>query len=678
MVEWKVTIDSVDYENDRFNDVLVIGRENDVSSIVFSCSNTDSDFYPARGDKFSTCQVSMKKLSGGSYIEVFDGVLKEPNAVVSSVGKLVLYKGKGLGEALENTHCNTNFGYTSQNDGLNTVGEIIEDVIDNYINKSFGSANTTGYTIQSNDAGKVYIPVIDAGFSIPFINAPYQTNKQVIDLICQLDTAYRNGATAGPHWFVDVNGDIRVKTIGTQQVDGGVGGGDWGIYCGGSNVAVSLYEGVDFLEYSLSCPTGEYANNVCLVSDLRKPSYDYWTEDSGGASLWTNDALTSITDSAAQYVVGSHSVLFLPNGNVYGKGYYSEMSLLTGDANNGQADVAITDATNFYVGDTVYLWDSTPDSEQAVIESIAGNTLTMTGNLTNTYTVALSAKCCLNKKWDMTTWGSKNNVPTLNFYYWHETGVNGAATTVRLWTTDHDTDYFQTTYSEWSWPVPSGLDQWIHASIPVGPDWASTDTVNHWVAAGNADWSEINGIAFTTAGSTGSDIFIDDLHFKGKIIREAVDTSEVTSYNEYQKVLISNTPFDDTAVASLDTGMAASIAYAELLRRVSPPRTLICKIALRPEVKPGEYFKVYCETKRDGTYNVNGVDFRVLRYEHSIDMSGAVTTLYLTDDVMNSYPMTHVKVQEVLNEYMLENNAKATDIKGGGVDLLISHLRKTY
>ena len=612
MVEWKITVDGVDYINDVFTDILVIGRENGVFSVALSAANSNSLFYPARGNKFSTCQVSAVKLSdpGGSFHEMFDGVLREPVSSCSNQGKIVAYKGKGLGAAFENTHCNTNFGYTSQNDGLNTLEEIWEDLVDNYVNKSYGSANNTGYSI-----GKDYVQAIDAGYSIPFINAPYQTNKQVIDLTCMLDTAYRNGATAGPHWFVDVSGNLRIKTIGTQQAHGGFGGGDWGIYCGGSNNAVSLYEGEDFINYSLSSPTDQYANSVVLVSDFRKPAYDYWTEDSGGAALWTDSTL-DVTDSAAEFIVGSHSL---------------RMETQDGPPVDGYTYIA-------------------PETAEP---------------------------------WNIEAWGSEKNPPRVNFYIHKNGDLGEALSDIRFFTTDVNNDYFQCLFSTWT----ENDDEWIHKSIPIGPYWASTDESKQYRWAdsnpGTTDWADINGFAFVITGggvATHAILYVDDLHFSGKIIREAVDTTEVTAYDEYQYKVISNTPLDDTCVAATDTGMAASIAYAELLRRVSPPRTLICNIALRPELKPGEHFKVYCEKTLGGAYNVNGVDFRVLRYEHHISQppQGAFTTLYLTDDVLNSYPLTHVDAQGVLNEYMLENNSKATDMKGGGIDLLIPHLRKTY
>ena len=50
MIEWKVTVDSVDYTNDVFTEIMIVCRENDVSSVILSAANTNSLFYPSRGE----------------------------------------------------------------------------------------------------------------------------------------------------------------------------------------------------------------------------------------------------------------------------------------------------------------------------------------------------------------------------------------------------------------------------------------------------------------------------------------------------------------------------------------------------------------------------------------------------------------------------------------------------
>ena len=605
--DWKVTITHQglghSYYNTTFPSLSVTGKENDVSCAVLVAAETTDKLYPEFVGKFDGIKVYVKAGYESSYTEIFDGTIRDITQQITSQGEFLTLKCKGLGEALEETHLSTNYGYTSQNDGIDTIEEIIEDLLDNYVEDSYDSGNVTGYTITDT-----YVDTIDAGLSIPFLNAPYQSAKSVIDLCCQLDTAYRNGATAGPHYFVDVSGNLRIKTIGTQQADGGSGGGTWGTYCGGNEDTVSLYHGRDFLTYDLNVPTDMYANNVLVYATLRKPAYDYWTEDSGGSALWDSNGLTSFADSAAEYVVGSHSI-----------------ALETDGANNGYA---------YY-----------PSGQDA--------------------------------NWDVTAWGTKNDPPRLNFYFQKDSNIAEATTYVRLFTTGYNTHYYQAKFCNWH---SDPDDEWVHASLPFGPyaENANQDVVRWDVNGTTPSWSNIDGICFHTVLAGGDAmLYIDDLHFTGKIAREAVDTSEVTTYKERQHVLISKTALDDSGITSDDTGMAGAIAYAELLRRVNVPRNINFDIELRPDLKPGEYFKIYAGKSSTG-YNINGVDFRVLTYTHKITAQGAITTVNVTDDVLNSFPLNKIDQRAVLNEYLLENNEKATDMKGVDVDLLVSHMRKEY
>jgi len=78
-------------------------------------------------------------------------------------------------------------------------------------------------------------------------------------------------------------------------------------------------------------------------------------------------------------------------------GLYAVTSNLASNAASGQADVIVADGTIFTAGEIVTVTD-TADSEDAIILSIATNSLTMTANLTNAYTTARSAKVNANSR----------------------------------------------------------------------------------------------------------------------------------------------------------------------------------------------------------------------------------------------------------------------------------------
>lgn len=600
LYDFKVTVEGTDYENARFSSITVKGRENNVSSAILIADNKHSGFYPDNVDIFDSIQVYVKRRSG-SYTELFDGTVRQCHPTLANQNMVTL-KCKGLGQALLETHCNRAYGGQSDNPTLETVEEILEDLVDNMINKSYGSANNTNYAIS-----KTYIPTIDAGLSIVYLNRPYQNNKEVIDHVLTVDTAYRNGATAGPHYFVDVAGNLRVKTISDQQAGAGAIP-TWGEYCGGTSTAVTLTEGVDFKDYTLSKLSDEYANNIVLATDLRKPPRDFWTEHEVPAA-WGDDNLDDLAADVGTKVVGDNSMRI-----------------------------------TFAIGQGEAYYPSTED---------AG--------------------------WDVTTWGSEKTIPHLNFYFRDHGPVS--LTTIYLFTDDHNGAASYTLSPLFGF-AGFDADKWYHISLPIGPYWVSAEESKEyrWTPSDGADWTDINGISFSGIRTTADDYtWIDDLHFSGKIVREAVDTTEVTDNNEHQKVFISRTALDDSCKASDDTGMAGYYTYAELLRRVNIPRTLTCTIPIRPEILPGEYFKVYAGKTAAGTYKINGVDFRTLQYVHNIQINtGYTTTLSLSDDLLNSFPINPVDTQAILNEYLLINNAKATDMKGGEVDLLIPHMRKTY
>ncbi|MDD5650251.1 MAG: hypothetical protein PHF86_07545 [Candidatus Nanoarchaeia archaeon] len=65
-------------------------------------------------------------------------------------------------------------------------------------------------------------------------------------------------------------------------------------------------------------------------------------------------------------------------------------SLLTSDANTGQKNIEVASGSVFWIGKTLFLYDSV-NSEEVTIANINSNILTMTQDLTNSYTVSNGA-----------------------------------------------------------------------------------------------------------------------------------------------------------------------------------------------------------------------------------------------------------------------------------------------
>ncbi len=142
-----------------------------------------------------------------------------------------------------------------------------------------------------------------------------------------------------------------------------------------NNVLVSSYQVTINPKKSAGADSGE---DVYLGSKVQDDFDDFRLTKADGSTLldqW-QEGLTSGTE--ARYWGEIHKV---------------GSSLLTGNANAGQKDVAVSDATVFAANDYVILIDNN-GSEVCKIASIAVNTLTMESNLVNNYTTAANAKVC--------------------------------------------------------------------------------------------------------------------------------------------------------------------------------------------------------------------------------------------------------------------------------------------
>lgn len=599
--DFKVTITHLgadtDYVNSDFTNLNIKRRENNYDVATLTVNNENSNFYTDHVSAFDEVKVYAKDHAETAYTQLFGGTVRQPNPSYPPAQLALLCK--GYGAALEETHCNRDYGIESKNAGLFTVQDILEDIVDNMVNKSLGSADNTGWAITKTKIANLF-----SATGINYVNNPFRTNLEVADVICNLATAIAAGA-AGCHWIVDNSKNFIVNTIGNHENPE-----VWPNYYNLTQADSTLIQGRDFQTYGVLNKTEEYANKVVLVTDFRRPAYDYWTEDSGGAALWGNELLTSIADSNAQYVVGSHSLLFTPNGATQGYGYFPAAA---------------------------------------------------------------------NAAWNVTAWGSERTIPTLNFYM-QKKSLTAATTVVYMSTntTARKTDYFYTAFTNWT---SESDDTWYHKSIPIGPYWATTDEGRQyrWSKWGDPSWSKIDSIEFVIAGAgAGGKLYIDDLHFKGKLARSAKDTSEITRVNEYQKVLISRESLDDSCIASDDTGFAGRIAYAELLRRSTMPKTITFQVSLKPKMMAGQKVHVHAEKRADGTFAIDA-DYRVLEVEHNINLQGATSSVTATSDLLNAFPISVPDQYAMMLENLMVNSKEAKNMRATSeVDLLIPILEKAY
>jgi hypothetical protein len=660
----KIEVGSLEIQDDSLSSI-VWRIENAVSRAKIVANDYQGKYYIEDIDVFDVLKISYR-YGDDSWTQVFEGVIEEPNPSLNMSGQVVSANAFGYGQALLKTHCHANFGRESENDTLLDPEDVWDDLVDNRVNLNF-DAGATGYALTKTKIKAVTSP------TIYFIKGGYRNNFDILNQVCLLVQADQAGS-AGVHWFVDPSKNLWIDTIAAHTVDTA----NWPTWWKLNQADSTLTEGQDFTEYNFRKSAKGFANKIVLFSDLRKPGYDYYTEDSGGQVLWGRRLLTSLTDSAAagQFVVGSHSLLLTSNGAVTGFAWYPSSSL-SGDAAAAQKDVAVTTVTHFQAGDVVRIWDNTPQGEDATIASIAGSTLTMVGNLANAYTVANNAHCTKQVGWDIDSFGSEKNPPTLNFYYYCSANTAVATTAVQMITTPDPTasDYYYARFA-----TNADLGAWHHCSIPIGSYWKSSDYQRdiEWVAGGGAeDWNDINAFGFYCTGTGASSLtYIDDLHISGKLIREAYNSTSITANNEYQKPVRLEIAVDDSMKAADDSGTAAQLAYAELLHAQSTPVIGFVKTLGAVDVLPGQLVYINADKQSSGSYRIAD-SFRIKQITHQFTADGFFTVLDLTDDLVNTFAVgPNNLLSELARVQYVDPEAKS--LKSGGIDTLVNRLSKDY
>lgn len=141
-----------------------------------------------------------------------------------------------------------------------------------------------------------------------------------------------------------------------------------GIIVDGCTVVYNELNGIRVVD----CSYFKISNNIC--------------KNNSQAAIGVNTGIELIKSASYMYY-----------GQVIGNQCYDDQdsvsSLLTTDANLGQADVIVANASLFFEGQWVTISDDTPDTENNQVDSIniTTNTLTMVNNLTANYTVAQNA-----------------------------------------------------------------------------------------------------------------------------------------------------------------------------------------------------------------------------------------------------------------------------------------------
>jgi parallel beta-helix repeat protein len=132
------------------------------------------------------------------------------------------------------------------------------------------------------------------------------------------------------------------------------------------------------------------SNNVSIRNGIRGIGIDNSNYNTVSSNIVNDNSQSSINAQAGIYLSNSstHNVISSNQANDTQTGL---TSLLTSNANSGQAIIFVADATIFYIGQLLTISDS-GHSESVVVSSIdTGSKITLTANLTNSYTTAATA-----------------------------------------------------------------------------------------------------------------------------------------------------------------------------------------------------------------------------------------------------------------------------------------------
>jgi len=591
---YKLEVDSTVLSHDTFN-VEVVLIENAVSLAKVIFNDYQRKHYIANIDLFADLKVSLR-YGSGAWTEKFCGIVEDVAPILDNKGQLVVATAYGQGRALRNTHCNTSYGTESVNPTIDTPTEIWTDIVDNYVEKSFGGA-ATGYTLDlaSSDGGSP---------TIRHLHNPYITNLSILNQTLLFIQAFRAGSS-GHHWMVGTDGQLRVKRINTD-----IAGWTkwWRKNVAGeveSEADSTLIEGVDFLSYGFSkrARSKDFANKIILSTDLRKPGYDYWTE--GQAALWGHTAVQiEVVDDNATFLVGAESIAAnCPPGG----------------------------------GGAGFFWF--PAAKDAA--------------------------------WDFTKIGSEKTIPTINFYARRNDTLQAFSLILR---TDA-VDGFSLTRNINN--DMASVDEWYHFSFPVGPYYDRKEDLTDRKWTGSGDWANINYMEF--ALQTAADnrfVYLDDLHFTGKIIREAYNSTSIVANAEHQKIIRMNSAVDDSMKQADITGTAARLAYAELLTAQKTPIIATLETPGIVDLLPGQYMHIHAAKRNSGAFRID-TNFRAKQINWAFKENGFRTVTQITDDLESTFSKGQAELMSAYYKVVF-TDPEAQSLRATGIDVLVPRLSVDY
>jgi hypothetical protein len=279
--------------------------------------------------------------------------------------------------------------------------------------------------------------------------------------------------------------------------------------------------------------------------------------------------------------------------------------------------------------------------------------------------------------WDLTSIGTEQNIPTLNWYAMVNDNTFGLGMVV-MW--DVGVKYFDYDFTS----AFTANNTWYHFSLPIGTyyNYKEEKKAPQWTAHGGVTWDSINALQFYFGGSVGKYLYIDGLHMGGaSVCRVAKNSTSITAKKLRTRIIVDNVGKDDSLLDTDDSGLMAQMAYSELLRLQSQPKVGTLITPMIRDLLCGQWLRINALTKADGTFAVNDKDMRITELHQIADCKqGYVTSIQVTDDLTNTHARKRYDdINKVQGAFRPEwQDRQAASLKASGIDINVVKLEKDY
>lgn len=245
-----------------------------------------------------------------TWVTVFKGAIQSLNPNMSKAGEIVSASAYGKGFPFKNCRIATEYGTQSKNSTINTIGEIISYIIEDWVNKLLNDQAgwdplpdpiiESGYNITASNSWS------DDTHTVPYILFKWQDVFSAIQDMMKLagSAAYIDDPEdwVGLHWIVDTEGRFMYAKVGNHEAFG------ISTYWATHPLASPIVVKADMISHAFQYQIGE-ANAVAVSCRFSHPASEWWTE--GHASEWTEytgSSLLTISNESTIVQIGDYSL----------------------------------------------------------------------------------------------------------------------------------------------------------------------------------------------------------------------------------------------------------------------------------------------------------------------------------------------------------------------------------